>query len=80
MEMFTVLFASTYFLLYNESMKTTLAQARAHQKYQTEKVDVIYVRVAKGRKEVIQERALSKGLSVNAYIVELIDKDLKKQQ
>lgn len=61
-------------------MKTTPAQARAHQKYQTEKVDVIYVRVAKGRKEVIQERALSKGLSVNAYIVGLIDKDLKKQQ
>ena len=61
-------------------MKTTPAQRRAHRKYQAEKVDVIYVRVAKGRKEVIQERALSKGLSVNAYIVGLIDKDLKKQQ
>ncbi len=61
-------------------MKTTPAQRRAYRKYQAEKVDVIYVRVAKGRKEVIQERALSKGLSVNAYIVGLIDKDLKKQQ
>lgn len=58
-------------------MKTTQAQAKAHRKYQTEKVDTIYVRVPKGRKEVIQERAVSKGLSVNAYVVSLIDKDLK---
>ena len=79
-QVFLDIFASTHHLSYNENMKTTPAQSRAHQKYQAEKVDVIYVRVPKGRKEVIQEHALSKGLSVNAYVVGLIDKDLKKKQ
>ena len=61
-------------------MKTTPAQKRAHQKYTTEKVETVTLRVPKGLREIIQERATSKGLSVNSYLNQLIDKDLKGKQ
>lgn len=59
-------------------MSTVEARRRAHDKYQAEKVDVIYVRVPKGKKDLIQKQAIKKGLSINSYINNLIEKDMKK--
>lgn len=46
-------------------------------KYLKEKVDTFVVRVPKGQKEEIKEYAKSKNKSLNAYISELIEKDMK---
>lgn len=69
-------------MTYNVSMGigSTEARKRAHDKYQAEKVDVIYVRVPKGKKEVIQEHANKKGISVNSLINALLDDELKNKK
>lgn len=56
-------------------MAITDAQKKATNKY-FEKLDEFKVRVPKGQKAVIQAHAQSKGLSLNAYIVSLIEKDM----
>lgn len=56
-------------------MAITDAQKKATNKY-FEKLDEFKVRVPKGQKELIQARAQSKGLSLNAYIISLIEKDM----
>ena len=43
-----------------------------------ETLDDIKVRVPKGKREIIKAHAESKGMSLNAYIVWLIDKDMEK--
>lgn len=43
-----------------------------------EKLDRIYLTVVKGRKEEIKAHAESLGMSLNAYINDLIEKDMKK--
>ena len=65
---------------YNKYMKTTPAQKRAHQKYQHEKVDTIFLRVPKGVRQIVQERAASLELSVNSYVNQLIEEDLKRKR
>lgn len=60
-------------------MSNTEARRKAHDKYQAEKVDVIYVRVPRGKKEVIQKHANTKGVSVNNLINCLIDKELRNK-
>lgn len=42
------------------------------------KQDNIIIRVPKGKKAVIQEQAQKKQKSVNKYIVDLIDEDIRK--
>lgn len=56
-------------------MAITDAQKKATNKY-FEKLDEFKVRVKKGQKEIIQAHAQEKGLSLNAYIVSLIEKDM----
>ena len=56
-------------------MKITDAQKKATKKY-FEKIDEIKIRVTKGQKAVIKAHAKNKGLSLNAYIVDLIEKDI----
>lgn len=56
--------------MYNEAAK------KATAKYQAKAYDDIRLRVKKGQKELIQAHAQSKGLSLNAYIVSLIEKDM----
>lgn len=51
------------------------AQKKATSKY-FGKLDEFKVRVPKGQKAVIQAHAQSKGLSLNAYIISLIEKDM----
>lgn len=54
----------------------TEASKKATAKYQAKAYDDIRLRVKKGQKELIQAHAQSKGLSLNAYIVSLIEKDM----
>ena len=52
----------------------------AIKKYLAEKTDDIRVRVPKGKKEEYKAHAQSKGMSLNAYIIGLIEADIKKEQ
>lgn len=54
------------------------AQKRASIKYLSEKTDDIRVRVPKGKKDEYKAQAEAHGLSLNAYIIKLIEAD--KQQ
>lgn len=47
-------------------------------KYQAEKYDRIIVQVKKGEKEKIKAYAESRGMSLNAFIVEAIEKELRE--
>ena len=52
----------------------------AIKKYLAEKTDDIRVRVPKGKKDEYKLHAQSKGMSLNAYIISLIEADIKKEQ
>ena len=54
----------------------TEAQKKATAKYLSNSCDEIKIRVKKGQKALIQEKAEKKGLSLNSYIVSLIEKDM----
>ena len=43
--------------------------------FNAKKYDRIFIRVEKGKKQEIEERAESKGLSINGYINKLIEED-----
>jgi predicted HicB family RNase H-like nuclease len=58
--------------------KTSEAMRKAINKYQTEKVDEFKIRVPKGQKQVIQDFAKSKGKSLNAFVYELIQREIEK--
>ncbi|MBQ4631268.1 MAG: Arc family DNA-binding protein [Clostridia bacterium] len=49
---------------------------KAKDKYLKEKVDTFVLRVPKGEKVLIQEKAASIGKSLNSYIVDLIRSDM----
>lgn len=51
----------------------TPARRKASEKYRTEKIDTILVRVPKGKKAEIQEAAAKKEKSLNQYIVDSIN-------
>lgn len=57
-------------------MALTDAQKRAIAKYNEKAYDRIEVKVYKGQKDKIKAHAESKGMSLNAYINELIEKDM----
>ena len=59
--------------------KTSAAQRRAADKY-ISGLDEIRVRVDKGGKEVIKAHAASKGMSLNGYICELIQRDMETKE
>lgn len=48
------------------------------QKYNDKAYDKIYITVPKGQKDIIKEYAESKGKSVNGYINDLIQEDMKR--
>jgi predicted HicB family RNase H-like nuclease len=56
---------------------TTEAKLRANEKYISEKTDEIKVRVPKGQKAKIKAYAEGKGTSLNSYINDLIEKDMR---
>ncbi len=61
-----------------DSLAYSDANRRAVNKYNKKNYKVITVRVKKGEEIRIQQRADSLGLSVNKYILNLIDKDIEE--
>ena len=59
-------------------MAPTDAQKRARDKWLSEKVETINLRVPKGKKELIQHFAAERGQSVNAFINRAVDDAMKK--
>ena len=55
----------------------TEAQKRASRKYNEKNYDRLYITIAKGRKEQIKEKAEESEMSLNEYVVNLIENDLK---
>ncbi len=48
--------------------------------YNAEHYEQVIVRITKGKKDEIKDRAKSQGLSLNAYINKLIDDDIRKAE
>ena len=51
------------------------AQKRATMKYKEKAYDRLELQLKKGMKEVYREQATARGLSLNAYIVSLLEAD-----
>lgn len=54
------------------------AQKKATAKYMKNKLDDIKVRVPKGKREIYKAHAERKGKSLNALIIELLEKDMQE--
>lgn len=61
-------------------MAYTKASGQAVNRYSKKAYDDVRLRVKKGQKEIIQKRAEELQKSVNSYIVDLIEEDLKKRE
>lgn len=61
-------------------MPYTKAGGQAVNRYSKKAYDDVRLRVKKGQKEIIQKRAEELNKSVNSYIVDLIEEDLKRDQ
>ena len=59
-------------------MPYTKAGGQAVNRYSKKAYDDVRLRVKKGQKEIIQKRAEELNKSVNSYIVDLIEEDLKR--
>lgn len=55
------------------------AQKKATAKYMKNKLDDIKVRVPKGKREVYKAYAERQGKSLNALIIELLEKDMQEE-
>lgn len=53
----------------------TEAQNRANRKYKEKTYDRLELQLKKGMKEVYRAQAAAHGLSLNAYIISLLEKD-----
>jgi len=58
-------------------MSYSKAQKEATARYMKNNLDDIKIRVPKGKRDKIKAHAESKGMSLNAYINDLIDKDME---
>lgn len=54
------------------------AQKKATMKYQKEKMEQLNIRMKKGVKEKYKEQAAKRGMSLQAYIISLIEADMAK--
>ena len=59
-------------MAYNESAK------KATMKYMKENLENIQIRVKKGTRETYKEQAAKRGMSLQAYIISLIEKDMQQ--
>lgn len=59
-------------------MSYTQAQNKATQKYIKKAYDTFYIRAKKGKKAEYMEAAEKKGMSFNAYVLDLIEKDIER--
>ena len=60
-------------------MATSNAQKKATIKYMAENLEEVRFRVPKGKKAVVQQAAQNKGMSIAAYLIDLIEKDCGKK-
>ena len=63
-----------YALLWGDSMATD-AQNRANRKYKAKAYDRLELQLKRGMKEEYREQAAAHGMSLNAYIVSLLEAD-----
>lgn len=56
----------------------TESQKRAAEKYLSEKVEDIKIRVPKGKKEIIRTHAAGQGESMNQFVVRAIDETMER--
>lgn len=61
-------------------MAYTKASGQAVNRYSKKAYDDVRVRVKKGQKELIQARATELNKSINSYIVDLIENDIKQSR
>ena len=59
--------------MYNESQK------KATAKYNTKAYDDIKLRAPKGKREIYKTFAESQGMSLNAWVLSLMDKDMERK-
>ena len=59
-------------------MAPTEARKRANQKWQSEKVDDLRIRVPKGQREVIREHAARQGETINAFVFRAISETIER--
>ena len=59
-------------------MAVSKAQPKAVGKYEKENYDKVLLRLQKGSRDKIKAHAQQKGMSLNAYIVDLIEKDMER--
>ena len=59
-------------------MAVSKAQQKAVGKYEKENYDKVLLRLQKGSRDKIKAHAQQKGMSRNAYIVDLIEKDMER--
>ena len=60
-------------------MAYTKASGRAVNRYSKKAYDDVRIRVKKGQKAIIQQRAEQVGKSINSYVVDLVRDDLAAQ-
>ena len=53
------------------------AQKRASRKYNENNYDRLYITIEKGKKELIKDKAQEVNMSINEYVVNLIEKSLE---
>ncbi len=58
-------------MAYSESQK------RASRKYNEKNYDRLYITIAKGKKELIKKQAEKQSMSINEFVVKLIEQNLK---
>ena len=61
-------------------MAPTEAQRRARDKWLTEKVETINLRVPKGKKTVFKEHAKARGESVNAFLLRAAEETMARDE
>ena len=59
-------------------MAVSKAQQKAVGKYEKENYDKVLLRLQKGSRDKIKAHAQQKGMSLNAYIVDLIEKYMER--
>lgn len=59
-------------------MPYSKSQMKATNKYRTKSYDQINITAKKGMKETYKAQAKKRGMSLNAYIISLIEKDMEE--
>lgn len=61
-------------------MPTPDAVKRATRKYDLEKIDRVFMRVPKGKKELLQEHASSQGETLNSFLNRAVNETMERDK